>query len=99
MPLTSLPRGMSDDFRPVLDGIHHHWPLGHGLLLLWAFHKKQFKESDRAALLALSDLETENEPPPAMRMSRELAVLIGVFGVGIFVMAASIVVSIMVAEP
>ena len=69
------------------------------LLLLWAFQKKQFKESDRAALLALSDLETENEPPPAMRMSRELAVLIGVFGVGIFVMAASIVVSIMVAEP
>jgi len=62
------------------------------LLLHWAFEKRQFKESDRAGYIPLADV---NDEVPVTRASREMAVLIGIFGLGIVAMIVSVVLSIM----
>jgi len=49
-------------------------------ILYWALSKRQFREPDRAAYLALSDLDV---PPPESRPSTEARVLKSLLGVGL----------------
>lgn len=62
------------------------------VLLIWAFKKRQFRESDRAGYLALSDVDGMDgvnelkEKPPAIRASRETFVMLGILGLGIVAM-------------
>lgn len=60
-------------------------------ILIWALRKRQFKESDRAAHLPLQGV---HETPPRTRPSRDAAVLVGVLGIGLTVMVATIVVAL-----
>lgn len=64
-------------------------------ILYWAFEKRQFKESDRAGYLPLADVSDE---APTTKASPDMAVLIGVFGVGVVAMIVSVVVSIMATQ-
>jgi len=61
-------------------------------ILFWAMQRRQFKESDRAAHLPLAGLDAA---PPATRPSRDAAVLIGVLGLGLSAMIATVVVSLL----
>jgi nitrogen fixation-related uncharacterized protein len=66
------------------------------MLLLWALKRRQFRESDRAGYLALSDI---TGPPPENVRSKEAVVLLGILGIGVIMMVASVVLSfIFVAE-
>lgn len=62
-------------------------------VLHWAVEKRQFKESDRAGYLPLDDV---SDGAPTIRASREMAVLLGVFGIGIVALVVSVIVSIVV---
>ena len=63
-------------------------------LLRWAITRRQFKESDRAGYLALADV---SDAVPQTKLSRDAAVLIGVFGAGIAALVVSVVFSLIVA--
>ena len=65
------------------------------MILVWALRKRQFKESDRAAHLPLQGMD---EAPPMTRPSRDAAVLVGVLGIGLTVMIATVVVSLSAPE-
>ena len=60
------------------------------LLLLWALKGRQFRESDRAGYLPLSDVTGS---PPETTRSKDAIVLLGILGVGVVLMVASVVLS------
>jgi cbb3-type cytochrome oxidase subunit 3 len=66
------------------------------LLLMWALRRRQFKESDRAAYLALADVGEADAPAPVA--SRDTKVLAAILGIGIAGLVAVAVMSAFVGE-
>ena len=60
-------------------------------LLVWAFRTRQFREPDRAACLPLGGA-TSAAPP--MRWSREATALVTILAVGLAVLVATLVLSL-----
>lgn len=61
-------------------------------VLHWALRQRQFKEPDHAAHLPLAGLEGA---PPQSRPSRDAAVMVGVLGLGLTSLIATVIVSMM----
>ena len=61
-------------------------------ILSWAFGRRQFAEPDRAAHLPLAGLDGA---PPRSRPSRDTAVMVGVLGLGLASLVATVIVAMM----
>ena len=60
------------------------------VLLMWAFRNRQFREPDRAACLPLADAAAA---APPIRWTRDSIVLVAFLGVGLAILAATVVFS------